>query len=140
VGNAGGEELSPEELLSLPEVGCLPGEGGAIYVREVREEEVGVVSAEVGKELRIFVYPQELTDNLDGEHIGVAERGSWSACPETPEFSDTRSSMRQKTATMKVLRSTREEDLLSFDWFGRYTERREVFSLVQALNETCTRG
>jgi hypothetical protein len=50
---------------------------------------VGVVAAEVGKELRVFVYPQELTDNLDGEHFGVAERGSWSACPETPEFSDT---------------------------------------------------
>ena len=32
VRNAGGEELSSEELLGLPEVRCLPGEGGAMHV------------------------------------------------------------------------------------------------------------
>ena len=39
----------------------------------------------------------------------------------------------------KVLRSTRE-DLLFVSVGLVATERREVFSLVQALNETCTRG
>ena len=39
----------------------------------------------------------------------------------------------------KVLRSTREKT--SFTLVGLVaTERREVFSFVQALNETCTRG
>ncbi len=32
------EELSPEEFLDLPQVRCLPGEGGAMHTSEVREE------------------------------------------------------------------------------------------------------
>jgi len=79
-----GEELSPEELLGLPQVRCLPGEGGAMHVQEVREE-MGVVAPEVRKELRVLVYPQELADDLDSEDFGVAERGSGSAPSEAPE-------------------------------------------------------
>ena len=81
------EELLPETLLYLPEVCCLPGEGGAMHMHQVREV-VGVVAPEVGKELRIFVYPQELTDNLDGNDFRVAERRGRSALSEAPEVSD----------------------------------------------------
>jgi hypothetical protein len=51
---------------------------------EVREE-VGVVTPEVGEELCIFVESQKLTDDLDGEDFGVAERGGGSACSEASE-------------------------------------------------------
>jgi hypothetical protein len=37
--------------------------------------------------LCVFVYPQELTDDLDGEYLGVAERGSGPTCSQTPELS-----------------------------------------------------
>ncbi len=48
-----GQEFLPETLLDLPEVGCLPSEGGAMYQQEVREEVVGVVAPEVGKEFSV---------------------------------------------------------------------------------------
>lgn len=73
VRNAGGEELPPEALLGLPRVRRLPGKSGAMHVQEIREE-VGVVAPEVREELRVFVEPQELADDLDGEDFGVAER------------------------------------------------------------------
>jgi hypothetical protein len=44
-----GQELLPEDLLELPEVCCLPGEGGAMHSPQVREE-VGIVAPEVCKE------------------------------------------------------------------------------------------
>jgi hypothetical protein len=37
-----------------------------MHPHEVREVVVGVVTLEVGKELRIFVESQELPDDLDG--------------------------------------------------------------------------
>jgi hypothetical protein len=109
----GGEELSPEELLGLPQVRCLPGEGGAMYTSEVREE-VSVVAPEVRKELLVFIYSQKLTDDLDGEDFRVAERGGRSAPSEAPEVLESVISMRQKTATMKVLRSIRRRPPLRY--------------------------
>jgi hypothetical protein len=82
-----GEKLLPEVLLDLPQVGCLPGEGGAMHTSEVREE-VGVVATEVRKELRIFIESQELSDDLDGEDFRVAERWCGSTCSETAEVLD----------------------------------------------------
>jgi hypothetical protein len=78
------KELLPEELLGLPEVGCLPAEGGAMHASEVREE-VGIVAPEVGKEFCVLVYPQKLAYDLDGEHFGVAQRWGRSATSETSE-------------------------------------------------------
>jgi hypothetical protein len=49
---------------------------------------VNVVAPEVGKELCIFVEPQELTDHLDGEHFRVGERWGGSTLSEAPELSD----------------------------------------------------
>ena len=68
---------------------------------------MGVVASEVREEFRVFVEPQKLSDGLDGEDFRVAERRGRSACSEAPKGSVRRSSMRQKTATMKVLRSIR---------------------------------
>ena len=51
-------------------------------------EEVSVVAPEVGKELRIFVEPQELTDDLDGEDLRVKERRGGSALSQAPKVSD----------------------------------------------------
>jgi hypothetical protein len=47
-----------------------------------------IVAPEVGKELCIFVDPQKLAYDLDGEHLGVAERWSGSATSETSEILD----------------------------------------------------
>ena len=33
-----GQEFLPEVFLDLPEVGCLPGEGGAMHPQEVWEK------------------------------------------------------------------------------------------------------
>jgi hypothetical protein len=82
-----GQELLPEVLFDLPEVGCLPGEGGAMHPQEVREV-VSVVTPEVGKELRLFIESQKLADDLDGDDFRVAERWGGSACSEAPEVSD----------------------------------------------------
>jgi hypothetical protein len=82
-----GQELLPEALLNLPEVGRLPGEGGAMHPQEVREV-VGVVAPEIRKELRIFVESQKFADDLYGEHFRVGECGGGSALSETPEASD----------------------------------------------------
>ena len=56
-----------------------------MHSREVREEVVGVVTPEVGEELCIFVESQELTDDLDGDDFGVAERWGGSVCSEASE-------------------------------------------------------
>ncbi len=104
------EELLPEALLYLPEVCCLPAEGGAMHSPQVREV-VGVVAPEVGKELCIFFYPQEFTDNLTTSMVRTSESQSVGAGPLSRRRprSLMRSSMRQKSETMKVLRSTRAE-------------------------------
>lgn len=52
-------------------------------------EEVSVVAPEVGKELCIFVEPQELSDDFDGEHFRIEERWSGPAPSEAPEIGDT---------------------------------------------------
>ena len=107
-----GHKFLPEALLSFPQVGCLPGEGGAMHPPQIREE-VGVVTPEVRKEFGLFVYPQELAYDLDGEDFGVAEIvGAGPRALRRPR-SLIRSSMRQKTATMKVLRSTRAKTSFS---------------------------
>jgi hypothetical protein len=49
---------------------------------------VGVVAPEVGKELRIFIEPQEFANDLDGDDFGVAKRGGGSTLSEAPEVSD----------------------------------------------------
>jgi hypothetical protein len=88
-----------------------------MHPQELREE-VRVVAAEVREELRVFVESQELTDDLDGEDFRVAQRGGGSATSLMRPRPSRRSSMRQKTATMKVLRST-ARDLLRFGRIGR---------------------
>jgi hypothetical protein len=55
-----------------------------MHLPKVREE-VSIVAPEVLEEFGVFVEPEELTDDLDGEHFRVAERGSGSACSEAPE-------------------------------------------------------
>jgi hypothetical protein len=116
------QELLPEILFDLPEVCGLPGEGGAMHVQEVRKE-VGIVPPEVGQELRILVYPQKLADNFNGEMVSTSESHSVVVGPRAlrrPK-SAMRSSMRQKTLTMKVPRSTRAETpfLLRLVWHHR---------------------
>ncbi len=99
-----GQEFLPEELFSLPEVGCLPAEGGAMHLPQIRKE-AGVVASEVRKEPRVFIESQELTDDLDGEDFRVGECGGGSTCSEAPEILDTVVNEAEKTATIKVLRS-----------------------------------
>ncbi len=43
------------------------------------------MAPKVLKELRIFVEPQELADDLDGENFRVAERWGGSSSSEAPE-------------------------------------------------------
>ncbi len=49
---------------------------------------MGAVTPEVRKEFSVFVYPQELTDDLDCEEFRVEECGSGVALSERPEVCD----------------------------------------------------
>ena len=98
-------------------------------------EPLAVMTPEVTKDPVVGVDAEELPDDLDGEDFCVRKFGQWTTRPEgsTSESQSVgvgprprrrprslmRSSMRQKTLTMKVLRST-GRDLLRFDWFGHH--------------------
>ena len=62
------EELLPEALFDLPEVGCLPGEGGTMYLAEDGEP-FTIVKAEVAEDRLVGVEPQELAYDLNGEDL-----------------------------------------------------------------------
>jgi hypothetical protein len=79
------KELLPELFLELPEVGCPPSEGGAVYLAEGGEP-LAVVTAEKEVDALVGVEPQELPDDLDGEDLGVGELGGGSALTDTPSF------------------------------------------------------
>ena len=83
-----------------------------MHPHEVREVVVGVVTPKVGKELPLFVESQKLADDLDGDDFRVAESVGVGPRAWRRRRSATWSSMRQKTAMMKVLRSTRAESSL----------------------------
>jgi hypothetical protein len=132
------QELLPEVLFDLPEVGCLPAEGGAMHSPELRKE-VGIVLPEVRKELCILGYPQKLAYDLDGEHFRVAERGGGSACSEAPEVSDTIVYEAEDGYDEGVKIHESGDLLLASVGLGT-TERREVSLSIQPSGETCTRG
>jgi hypothetical protein len=50
----------------------LAHEGRAVHLPECREE-VGVVTAEVGEQLRLAVEAEVLADDLDGQHLRIKE-------------------------------------------------------------------
>ena len=74
-------EPSPERVLDHPQVGRLPGEGGAVDLPQTREQ-VAVVAPEVGVEAPVGVEAEELTDDLDGQHLAVREHRSRAALPQ----------------------------------------------------------
>jgi hypothetical protein len=81
------QKFLPEVLLGLPQVGRLPGEGGAMHPQEIGEQ-MSVVAPKVGKEFCIFIESQKLANDFDGDDFRVAESRSGSTCSERPEFSD----------------------------------------------------
>src|SRR5215203_6381274 len=80
-----GQELLPEEFLDLPQVGRLPGEGTAMNLAECREP-LGVVPSEEEVDALVGVYPQKLSDDLDGEDLGVRKLWGGAALTDTPSF------------------------------------------------------
>jgi hypothetical protein len=81
------QKFLPEVLLGLPQIGRLPGEGGAMHPQEIGEQ-MSVVAPKVGKEFCIFIESQKLANDFDGDDFRVAESRSGSTCSERPEFSD----------------------------------------------------
>ena len=77
-----GQELLPEVLLDLPEVGCLSGEGGAMHLAEGGEP-FAVVAAEIAVDSLVGVEPQELAYGLDSDDFGVGERRGRAALADT---------------------------------------------------------
>jgi hypothetical protein len=109
-----------------------------MHASEVREE-VGVVASEVGKEFCVFVYPQKLADDLDGEQFRVAERGSRSACSEAPEVSGV-VVYEAEDGYDEGVKIHESGDLLVASVGLGTTERREVSLSIQPFGQTCTRG
>ena len=58
------EEVLPEGLLDLPEVGRLPREGGAVDPRKGGEP-LRVVALEVGVDAPVGVYPQGVSSSME---------------------------------------------------------------------------
>ncbi len=63
-------ELLPEALLDLPEVGSLAAEGGPMYLAEGGEP-FSMMMAKEEVDALVGVESQELADDLYGEHLGV---------------------------------------------------------------------
>jgi hypothetical protein len=109
-----------------------------MHTSEVREE-VGVVATEVGEDLRVFIEPQELTDDLDGDNLRVKECGSGSACSEASELSDT-IVYEAEDGDDEGAKIHESGDLLLASVGLGATERREVSLSIQPFRKTCTRG
>ena len=77
-----GQELLPNALLNLPEVGRLAGEGSAVDFAKSGEP-LTMMLPEVPKDRLVGVEPQKLTDDLDGKDLSVRELGSWAALTNT---------------------------------------------------------
>jgi hypothetical protein len=107
-----------------------------MHPQQVREVVVGVVAPEVGKELRIFVYPQELTDNLDGEDFRVAERRGRSALSEASKLSDAVVYEAEDRDDEGVKIHEGGDLLLASVGLGA-TEPREVSLSIQPFGKTC---
>lgn len=73
-----GEDLLPEALLDLPEVGSLPSESGAMHSAEGGEPFV-VVSSEEEVDAFVGVYAEELADHFDGKYLRVGKPWSGTA-------------------------------------------------------------
>ena len=87
-----------------------------MHFAECGEQHVAM-TPEVTKDGVVGVEPQRLAYDLDGENLCIRKFGQGLRALKVP--SSIRSPMRQKTATIKVLRST-GRDLLRFDWFGHH--------------------
>ena len=77
------EELLPEALLDLPEVGTLSEEGGAVEFA-YSGEPLAIMTPEVTKDRLVGAQTQELTDDLDGEDFCVGKFGQGSTCSKGP--------------------------------------------------------
>lgn len=69
-----GQQLLPEALFDLPQVGCLAGEGDAVDFTQSGEP-LAVMTPEVAKDRLIGVHAEELTDDLDGENLSIRKFG-----------------------------------------------------------------
>jgi hypothetical protein len=67
-----GKKLLPEVFFKLLEIGRLAGRGGAMDEAQ-RGEPLGVVPSEVAVERLVGVETKELSDDLNGEDLGVGE-------------------------------------------------------------------
>jgi len=104
------EELLPEVFFDLEEVGCLTGEGGAVYFAQSGEP-LMVVPSEEEVDGLVGVEPQELAYDLDGEDLGIGELGGWSA-PSDAAFLESVVDEAEDADDEGALRST-GRDLLS---------------------------
>jgi hypothetical protein len=78
------EELLPEELLYLLEVGALTGEGGAVHLAKGLEP-LGVMSEEEMDTL-VGVEAKELAYDLYGEYLGIRKLRSGTALADATPF------------------------------------------------------
>jgi hypothetical protein len=98
---------------------------------------VCVVPSEVAVERLVGVETQKLSDNLDCEDLGVRKLWGGTTLTDTPSFEPI---VHQAEDGYDEGAKIHFEKT-SFTPVGLVaTERREVFSLVQDLKETCTRG
>jgi hypothetical protein len=112
VGSERHKKLLPEAFLDLPEVGRLPSEGGAMDEAQCRKP-LAVVPSEVAVECLVGVQTEELSDDLDGEDLRVGKFRGGAALAQGSSVFEPVVYVRQKTATMKVLRSKRRPPLRS---------------------------
>jgi hypothetical protein len=101
---------------------------------------VDVVAPEVREEFCVFVEPQKLTDDLDGEHFRVAQRGSGPTLSEAPEVLKSVVDEAEDRYDEGAKIHKRRPPLRLYGAIWINTERKEVFCVALVLKETCTLG
>ena len=86
----------------------LTREGGAVHSAQSTES-LTVVPSKVGVKALLGIYPQELAHHLDGQNFRVAKLGRRTTLAWRLLSLDPIVGQAEKTAVMKMLRSTRAE-------------------------------
>src|SRR5215207_3049619 len=132
------KEILPEALLDLPEVGRLAAESGPMHLAKGGKP-LCVVTAEEEVDVLVGVYPKELSNDLDGKHLGVGELGCGSAPSEASQpFELVVYKAEDRDDEGAKIHRKGPPSLWQLVWVPPSVGKSH--SVIQPLKETCTRG
>ena len=132
-----GEELLPEALLYLPEVGTLTSEGGAVHLAKGWEP-LGVVSAEEEVDGLVGVYAKELAYDLYGEDLRIRKLRSGTALADATPFEPVVDKAEDGHDEGAKIHKKKTSVMLGA--IGLTPSVRRSSPWLNSAEETCTRG